>query len=60
MTITVLGTGNTVGEGCVKHAVSTRAELMVQLPLNLDSEPGLLLTLSWVGKEKGSPVQPHR
>ena len=51
MTITVLGTGNTVGEGCVKHAVSIRAELTVQLSLNLEFEPGLLLTLSWVDKE---------
>ena len=48
MTITVLGTGNTMGEGCVKQAVSIWAELIVQLSLNLESEPGLLL--SWMGK----------
>lgn len=49
MPITVLGTANAVGEGCVKQAVSIRAELIAQLSLNLESDPGLLL--SWMGKE---------
>ena len=34
------------GVGHVKHTVLARAELMVQLSLNLEFEPGLLLTLS--------------
>lgn len=50
MTTTVLGPGNTVGEEGVKYAVPTQTELIVQLSLNLDFEPGLCLMLSWMGK----------
>lgn len=45
MIITVLGTGNTVEKRCAKHIVPIQTELMAQLSLNLEFEPGLILML---------------